>query len=107
MGSAADHRPAVLLPVAVDPAVCRFCGAPGGLRVQPLRRRPARPAGPPRLESRGIMTPVSVIGPTEVEALLASLPRYPLATTPTPLQDASRLSAALGGPRILIKRDDL
>ena len=37
--------------------------------------------------------------------------RYPLATVPTPLQEAPRLRAALGGParcpRLLIKRDDL
>lgn len=38
-------------------------------------------------------------------------PRFPLATVPTPLQEAPRLRAALGGParcpRLLIKRDDL
>jgi D-cysteine desulfhydrase family pyridoxal phosphate-dependent enzyme len=38
-------------------------------------------------------------------------PRIPLATLPTPLQEAARLRDALGGPaecpRILIKRDDL
>jgi 1-aminocyclopropane-1-carboxylate deaminase/D-cysteine desulfhydrase-like pyridoxal-dependent ACC family enzyme len=39
--------------------------------------------------------------------LLDSLPRVILAQLPTPLQEAPRLSAALGGPRILIKRDDL
>jgi len=33
--------------------------------------------------------------------------RFPLALLPTPLVEASRLSAALGGPRILVKRDDL
>jgi 1-aminocyclopropane-1-carboxylate deaminase/D-cysteine desulfhydrase-like pyridoxal-dependent ACC family enzyme len=51
--------------------------------------------------------PVSAIGPTAIEARLAELARYRLAATPTLLQDAPRLSAALGGPRILIKRDDL
>ena len=39
------------------------------------------------------------------------LPRFPLATLPTPITDAVRLREALGGashcPRILIKRDDL
>ncbi len=39
------------------------------------------------------------------------LPRFPLATLPTPLHEATFLRAALGGPakcpRILIKRDDL
>lgn len=42
---------------------------------------------------------------------LAARPRIRLAALPTPLQDAPRLRAALGGdaacPRILIKRDDL
>ena len=46
-----------------------------------------------------------------VAAALAGRPRLPLATLPTPLQQAERLRAALGGashcPRILIKRDDL
>jgi len=35
------------------------------------------------------------------------VPRIKLASLPTPLLDAPRLSATLGGPRILIKRDDL
>jgi D-cysteine desulfhydrase family pyridoxal phosphate-dependent enzyme len=43
----------------------------------------------------------------ELRAAIARLPRAPLGTFPTPLEDAPRLSAALGGPRILIKRDDL
>jgi 1-aminocyclopropane-1-carboxylate deaminase/D-cysteine desulfhydrase-like pyridoxal-dependent ACC family enzyme len=34
------------------------------------------------------------------------LPRVPLAYLPTPLEEAPRLSAAVGGPRIFIKRDD-
>jgi D-cysteine desulfhydrase family pyridoxal phosphate-dependent enzyme len=38
---------------------------------------------------------------------LGHLPRIPLAVRPTPLQEAARLSSYLGGPRILIKRDDL
>jgi D-cysteine desulfhydrase family pyridoxal phosphate-dependent enzyme len=42
---------------------------------------------------------------------LDRLPRFPLANLPTPLQEATRLREALGGPgacpRILIKRDDL
>lgn len=42
---------------------------------------------------------------------LAALPKRCLATLPTPLEDAPRLRAALGGearcPRILVKRDDL
>ena len=38
---------------------------------------------------------------------LESMPRVRLAHLPTPLDDAPRLSALLGGPRILIKRDDM
>jgi D-cysteine desulfhydrase family pyridoxal phosphate-dependent enzyme len=41
------------------------------------------------------------------DMLNARFPRVHLATLPTPLEEAPRLSAALGGPRILIKRDDL
>jgi 1-aminocyclopropane-1-carboxylate deaminase/D-cysteine desulfhydrase-like pyridoxal-dependent ACC family enzyme len=37
---------------------------------------------------------------------IARLPRFPLAHLPTPLEEAPRLSAALGGPRIFVKRDD-
>ena len=39
--------------------------------------------------------------------LLGRLPRVKIGTLPTPLEEAPRLSAALGGPRILFKRDDL
>ena len=46
-----------------------------------------------------------------MSANLDRLPRVRLANLPTPLQEATRLRAALGGPakapRILIKRDDL
>ncbi|MCW1970694.1 MAG: D-cysteine desulfhydrase family protein [Anaerolineae bacterium] len=40
-------------------------------------------------------------------SLFSQFSRVPLAFLPTPLQPAPRLSAALGGPRILIKRDDM
>lgn len=39
--------------------------------------------------------------------LVDHLPRAALGNFPTPLEAAPRLTAALGGPRILIKRDDL
>lgn len=39
--------------------------------------------------------------------MLSELPRIRLAQLPTPLEEAKRLSAALGGPRIFLKRDDL
>ena len=45
--------------------------------------------------------------PAELRERVARLPRIPFASTPTPLEDCPRLSAALGGPRVLIKRDDL
>src|SRR5690349_25071222 len=35
-----------------------------------------------------------------------SLPRFPLAQLPTPIMSLERLSAALNGPKLLIKRDD-
>jgi D-cysteine desulfhydrase family pyridoxal phosphate-dependent enzyme len=38
---------------------------------------------------------------------LSAIPRVSLALLPTPLQPAPRLSAALGGPRLWLKRDDL
>jgi 1-aminocyclopropane-1-carboxylate deaminase/D-cysteine desulfhydrase-like pyridoxal-dependent ACC family enzyme len=38
---------------------------------------------------------------------IARVPRIRLALTPIPLEEAANLSRALGGPRILIKRDDL
>jgi len=38
---------------------------------------------------------------------LSQLPRFPLACLPTPIMELKRLSANLGGPKILIKRDDL
>lgn len=42
-----------------------------------------------------------------VEAAIARLDRVRLAHLPTPLEELTRLSDALGGPRIFIKRDDL
>ncbi len=38
---------------------------------------------------------------------LSTIPRVPLAYLPTPLVAASRLSAAIGGPKLWIKRDDM
>ena len=38
---------------------------------------------------------------------VAGVPRVSLAKLPTPLDETPRFSAALGGPRILIKREDL
>lgn len=49
----------------------------------------------------------ALLTPNELRARVARLPRIPFAALPTPLEEAPRLSAALGGPRILIKRDDL
>src|SRR6202165_772145 len=38
---------------------------------------------------------------------LKTIPRVPLAHLPTPLMEAPRLAAAIGGPRLWIKRDAL
>jgi 1-aminocyclopropane-1-carboxylate deaminase/D-cysteine desulfhydrase-like pyridoxal-dependent ACC family enzyme len=47
------------------------------------------------------------LSPAEVRQRIGRLPRVRLAFTPTPLEEVPNLSRALGGPRILIKRDDL
>lgn len=47
------------------------------------------------------------MSPEALRAAMNRLPRVPLADLPTPLHDCPRLSEVLGGPRILIKRDDL
>jgi len=44
---------------------------------------------------------------SEALALFEQLPRVELAVLPTPLQELARLSEALSGPRIIVKRDDL
>src|SRR3990172_2357896 len=44
---------------------------------------------------------------TRIRELLARQPRIPLALLPTPLEHLPRLTAALGGPTIYVKRDDL
>ena len=43
----------------------------------------------------------------ELKQALAELPRVPFAVVHTPLEECPRLTEALGGPRIFIKRDDL
>ena len=44
---------------------------------------------------------------SQLRARLDRFPRLSLADLPTPLTDCPRLSEALGGPRILVKREDL
>lgn len=44
---------------------------------------------------------------TTMRAKIAALPRIPLAHLPTPLEELPRLSEALGGPKLFVKRDDL
>jgi len=41
------------------------------------------------------------------KSILEKFPRVELANLPTPIQELKRFSAALGGPRIFVKRDDL
>jgi len=43
----------------------------------------------------------------QIEALLHGLPRERMALLPTPLHPLRRLSEALGGPEVWVKRDDL
>src|SRR5258708_2436961 len=43
----------------------------------------------------------------DIRARIATLERVKLALPATPLEEAQRLTAVLGGPRIFIKRDDL
>jgi len=43
----------------------------------------------------------------ELQEKIDSFPRVRLAVLPTPLHEIPRFSAAIGGPRIFIKRDDL
>ena len=50
---------------------------------------------------------MSAAGRERIRSLLAAHPRVPLALLPTPLEHLPRLSAALGGPDIWVKRDDL
>lgn len=52
------------------------------------------------------MTRTARFTPAELRERIARLPRFPLAHLPTPLEEAPRFAAALGGPRIFIKRDD-
>lgn len=44
---------------------------------------------------------------SQLRELLAQQPRLPLAHLPTPLEPLPRLTDALGGPKLYIKRDDL
>ena len=46
------------------------------------------------------------MNPNELRRRIESLPRARLAHLPTPLEELPRFSAQLGGPRIVIKRDD-
>lgn len=43
----------------------------------------------------------------DIKEVIAQYPRIPLTPLPTPLEFAPRLTKALGGPQIYVKRDDL
>lgn len=45
--------------------------------------------------------------PAQIQERIARLPRVRLANLPTPLEPLPRLTAALGGPQLFVKRDDL
>lgn len=44
---------------------------------------------------------------SQLRSRIAKLPRMRIAHLPTPLEEMSRLSKELGGPRILVKREDM
>ena len=52
-------------------------------------------------------TDAATLSPDEIRAHVARLPRIPFAFTPTPLEAAPKLAAALGRDRLFVKRDDL
>ena len=54
-----------------------------------------------------VLAPAALLAPAEIRARVARLPRIPFAFVPTPLEPCPILTASLGGPRILMKRDDL
>ncbi len=56
------------------------------------------------LPAEAVSAPMTI---QELRARLADQPRVPLAHLPTPLDDCPRLTKALGGPRIMVKRDDM
>jgi len=58
-------------------------------------------------EQEEVMRPVPLLSRNELRSLMERLPRARIDHTPTPLQDCRHLSEVLGGPRLLIKRDDL
>ena len=43
----------------------------------------------------------------QLKSRIDKFPRAPMAALPTPLEEMPRLAAELGGPRILIKREDM
>lgn len=49
----------------------------------------------------------TIVSREELRRRLDELPRLGLAALPTPLQEMPRLSQALGGPRLWVKREDL
>lgn len=53
------------------------------------------------------MSTTSVLTREDLRSAIEQAPRVRLANIPTPIEELSRLSDALGGPRILVKRDDL
>ena len=50
---------------------------------------------------------VPPISQQELKDRIDRVPRVPLALLPTPLEDMPRLAEGLGGPTVLVKRDDL
>ena len=58
-------------------------------------------------ERRIVVANAPAITHEKLKAAIGRLPRVSLAAIPTPIQEAPNLTGALGGPRILVKREDL
>src|SRR5438874_1999612 len=77
-----------------------------------MRQAPSPPIPLSRARERGSRAAAGVrarkrFAAEPVWKHLAGIPHVSLALLPTPLVAAPRLSAALGGPQVWIKRDDL
>ena len=70
--------------------------------------RPGHPDVPAENSGPSLVRPgIPPCSTQQIRAILAGIPRVELACLPTPLQEAKRLSEALGGPQVFVKRDDL
>jgi L-cysteate sulfo-lyase len=74
-----------------------------GVKAKILYQEASRSAGDGIVETNF----VDVEAKERLRGLLAQQPRFSISILPTPLIDLPQFSAQLGGPRILMKRDDM